>query len=162
VGAVRSIVIVFALITWFGSLATLVVLLVQLRRSLRANQGQVGARPRVRTIDRIRAAARWRGRGPETIDRMPGISRQETAYRPGPPYPQAQRNSRLPEDTSWRLRRPDANDPQRRFPDWSDDPERKLHTLQSATVVRPRVDGRTPPGRGRRDEPPPPRSRRDR
>ena len=161
-GAIRSVVVILSLIAWFGSLAALVVQLVLLRQSLRADQrrAQPYVRPRVRTIDRFRAAARRLSWGPRTVDRLPGISRQATAYRPRPPYPMAQRGPRPPDDTSWRARRPDVNDPQRQ-PLWppDPDPDRKLRTLASATAVRPRADGRTPPARGGRDQPPPPQSR---
>jgi hypothetical protein len=167
VGAVRSVAIILALIAWFGSLVTLVVQLVLLRRSLRADRrheqprGRPHMRPRVRTIDRFRAAERRLSWGPRTIDRLPGISRQETAYRPGSPYPMAQRGPRPPDNTPRRARRPEMSSPQRQ-PLWppDPDPERKPHTLLSATAVRPRPDGRTPPARGGHDQPPPPRSRR--
>ncbi len=165
-GAVHSVAVILVLIAWVGSLIALVVLPVQLRRALRTARSreqpeQPYARPRVRTIDRVRAAARWASWGPRrAVSHLPGISRQQTAYRPGPPYPMAQRGQRPPDDMPRRAWRPDANYPQRQ-PLWPPDPERKLNTLLSATAVRPRPDGRMPPKQAGRDQPPPrPRSRR--
>ncbi len=129
-GSMHGVAVALTLVAWFGSLIALVVLFVLLRRSPRANQGRVEqyrARPRVRTIDRVRAAARWAGWRAETgtADRLPGASReqtayrrgfsqQQTAYRPGPYSPQAQRGQRL------------ADEPTRRMPNFVDESTRRV------------------------------------
>ncbi len=171
-GAVHSVAVILALIAWFGSLVALVVLPIQLLRARRAEQHfeqpyeqPYAPRPRVRTLDRFRAAARRLSWGPRNANRLPGISREQTAYRPAPPSPNPmpRRGPRPPDDMPRRAWRPDAHYPQRQPlwpPDPDPDPERRYHTLLSATAVRPRPDGRTPPRQGGRNQPPPPRNSR--
>jgi hypothetical protein len=176
VGAMHSMAVILTLVAWFGSLIAMIVLVVILRNAQGAqHDAQQPGRTRVRTIDRLRAAARWASwreetadrmpRMPrrETIDRMPGISRQQTALRPGPAarYPMAQRGQRPPGDAPRRSRSEEADDAPRRPGGWAPDSSRRYPTLESAsTVVQPRPGWRTPPAPGRRDQSPPPRDRR--
>jgi hypothetical protein len=157
-GSARDMLVILTLIAWFGSLIALVVLLVLLRRSLRADR--YSPRPRVRTIDRLRAAARWANWGPQTVDRLPGTIRQDTAYRQGTVYPTTQRVPRPPVDMPRQGRRADARPPSVAPVDWSSDPDRRYRTLQSAKVVRQQPSSRNSPAWDESDQPQRPRNRR--
>ena len=126
-GAVRNVAVVLTLIAWFGSLVALVVLIALLVRARQAQANQPLARPRVRTINRVRAAARWAGwrAGTDTADRMPGVSREQTAYRPGPRAPQAQRGSRLPDEPTRRVPRV-VDQPTGRMPRYANQPTSRV------------------------------------
>jgi hypothetical protein len=126
-GAVRNVAVVLTIVAWFGSLVALVVLAVLLVRARQAQANQPPARPRVRTIDRVRAAARWAGwrAGTDTADRMPGVSREQTAYRPGPRAPQGQRGSRLPDEPTRRVPRV-MDQPTGRMPRYADQPTSRV------------------------------------
>ncbi len=161
VGAIHGLAIALTLLVWLASLIALVALPIQLRQARRASQRQEFARPRVRTIDRFRAAARMVSFGPRRARQMDGVSQQHTAYRPRPPYPAAQRVQSPPDEMTRRQRRVDANGPQSQYPNWSSDPERKYRTLQSIAAVRQQSDGRGLSTRERRAQPPAPRDRRE-
>jgi len=164
-GAVRGMIIFLTLIAWFGSLVALVALPLLLRRSLRTDRqgAQPRVRPRVHTIDRLRAAGRWVTSGPRTIGRLPGTMRQDTAYRRRPAYPMTQQTQRVPRgpvDAPRQGRRPDARASNGDFIDWSSDPTRQFRTLQTAKVVRQRPNRPNSPAWEERDQPQPPRNRR--
>ncbi len=126
-GAVHGVAVALTLIAWFGSLVALVVLSALFVRARQAQANQPLARPRVRTIDRVRAAARWAGwrAATDTADRMPGVSREQTAYRPGPRAPQAQRGSRLPDEPTRRVPRV-VDQPTGRMPRYADQPTSRV------------------------------------
>jgi hypothetical protein len=160
-GAVRGMIIILTLIAWFGSLVALVALPLLLRRSLRTDRQ--GVRPRVHTIDRLRAAGRLVSWGPRTIGRLPGTMRQDTTYRRRPAYPMTQQTQRVPRgpvDAPRHGRRPDARASSVDPIDRSSDPDRRFRTLQTAKVVRQRSNWPNSPAWEERDQPQPPRNRR--